>query len=81
MMKNGEAAGVVRARVSVACLLNLQVIAEVIETRDQALQLAALDIDYGQGFYFARPASAERCTALLEQPLRIDQDRHRAVVD
>jgi diguanylate cyclase (GGDEF)-like protein len=81
MTENAEAAEIVRAIVSLARSLKLQVIAEGIETRDQALQLAALDIDYGQGFYFARPASAERCTALLEQPLRIDQDRHRAVVD
>jgi EAL domain-containing protein (putative c-di-GMP-specific phosphodiesterase class I) len=48
--------------------LDLEVVGEGIETRGQAARLQALGCDVGQGFYFARPMSAEAFTALLRDP-------------
>ncbi|MFN2527657.1 MAG: EAL domain-containing protein [Candidatus Baltobacteraceae bacterium] len=81
MTENPEAAEIVRAIVSLARSLKLTVIAEGIETREQALQLEALDIDYGQGFYFAEPASAQKSGDLLKRPLAVDQNRHGSVIN
>ncbi|MDP9018268.1 MAG: EAL domain-containing protein, partial [Candidatus Eremiobacteraeota bacterium] len=72
MTSNPEAAEIVRAIVSLAGSLKLQVIAEGIETREQAVQLAALGIDYGQGFYFAKPGAPEDVGRLLEKPLAVE---------
>jgi len=45
--------------------LNLQVIAEGVETIAQAARLQALDCDLAQGFYFGAPMASERLTALI----------------
>jgi EAL domain-containing protein (putative c-di-GMP-specific phosphodiesterase class I) len=44
------------------------VTAEGIESPSQRDKLRALHVDRGQGYYFARPLSAEAVTALLEEP-------------
>ena len=51
----------VRAVAMLAHDLGLVATAEGIETAEQAAQLRALDIDRGQGFYFAPPMRAEDC--------------------
>ena len=43
---------------AISCLaknLNLKVVAEGIETREQLATIQALDCDFGQGYFFARP--------------------------
>ena len=45
--------------------LGLQVVAEGIETREQYQLLRAAGCDYGQGYLFARPLSADDFAALL----------------
>jgi diguanylate cyclase (GGDEF)-like protein/PAS domain S-box-containing protein len=45
--------------------LNMRVIAEGVETREQALKLTALGCDEMQGFYFGRPQSAEQSALLF----------------
>ena len=64
---SGEASdsAIVRAVVTVAKRLNIDVTAEGIETDDQRIELRALGCDGGQGFLFARPAAAEQMTQLL----------------
>ncbi len=51
----------------------LSVVMEGIETAEQALAVAELGADAGQGYYFSRPLPAEQMTAFLkaarEQPL------------
>ncbi len=57
--QNADAA-LVRAVVQVADALDLRVVAEGVETREQADALRALGVDEGQGFFFARPMPLEQ---------------------
>ncbi|MDO8478900.1 MAG: EAL domain-containing protein [Candidatus Rokubacteria bacterium] len=61
----GGDSAIVRAVVTVAKSLNMDVTAEGIETDEQRIELKALGCDRGQGFLFARPADAEHVTPLL----------------
>lgn len=45
--------------ISMAHRLNLKVVAEGIETEEQAERLRTLDCDYAQGYYFAKPMPIE----------------------
>lgn len=56
---------VVRAIVLLAHNLGLTVIAEGVETAEQAAELRALQCDYAQGYFFAGPLDAEGAGALL----------------
>jgi EAL domain-containing protein (putative c-di-GMP-specific phosphodiesterase class I) len=46
--------------------LNLAVVAEGIETEEQAETLRALGCDYGQGFLYARPLTRAQLDQLVE---------------
>jgi diguanylate cyclase (GGDEF)-like protein len=56
---------IVTAVVGMAQTLGLAVVAEGVETAVQATWLRAVGCPFGQGFYFARPQSADALTALL----------------
>jgi diguanylate cyclase len=59
-LKNGNSSGgIVQSIVSLAHSLKLRVVAEGIETADQLARLRAVGCDYGQGYYFARPAALD----------------------
>ncbi|HEY9769166.1 MAG TPA: EAL domain-containing protein [Coleofasciculaceae cyanobacterium] len=57
MQPNGENSAIIKAIVSLAHMLNMDVIAEGIETTSQLAQLKLLQCEYGQGFFFSRPLS------------------------
>ena len=65
LSKDGNDSAIVRAVVTVAKSLNMDVTAEGVETDEQRVELKALGCDRGQGFLFARPADAEHLTPLL----------------
>jgi diguanylate cyclase (GGDEF)-like protein/PAS domain S-box-containing protein len=54
-MGHGDVSELVRTIVAMAHNLNLDVVAEGIETAEQAAQLEALECEYAQGYFFARP--------------------------
>ena len=54
-----------QAIIVMAHKLGLKVIAEGVETEAQRILLAAAGCDYGQGYLYSRPASAEEFEALL----------------
>ncbi|WP_298614456.1 EAL domain-containing protein [uncultured Thermosynechococcus sp.] len=56
---------IVRTILMLARALRLKVVAEGIETREQYQILQALGCNYGQGYFFARPLSAEQVTQLF----------------
>lgn len=66
MNSNHENGEIVRAIVMLAKNLNMQVVAEGIETEEQALQLIDLDCAFGQGFFYSKPTSATAAEAILE---------------
>ena len=56
--RGGREASFVRMIIELARTLGLSVIAEGIETPEQASALAALECEYGQGFHLGRPRPA-----------------------
>jgi diguanylate cyclase (GGDEF)-like protein len=69
-----EDAAVIRAVTTLARSLGITVTAEGVETHAQLVQLREVGCDQGQGYFFARPVSADRVPELLES-LGAD-DRH-----
>jgi len=65
LSKDGSDNAIVRAVVTVAKSLHMDVTAEGVETDQQRIELKALGCDRGQGYLFARPADAEHVTPLL----------------
>jgi diguanylate cyclase (GGDEF)-like protein len=61
----GGDSAIVRAVVTVAKSLNMDVTAEGIETDQQRLELKALGCELGQGFLFGRPSTPEHLKPLL----------------
>jgi diguanylate cyclase (GGDEF)-like protein len=69
-----EDTAIIRAVASLARSLGIIVTAEGVETHEQLVQLRAVGCDQGQGYFFARPVSADRLPELLAS-LGAD-DRH-----
>ena len=65
MNRSDEDAAIVRAIVTLAKTLGLRITSEGIETSEQHVQLSALGCDFGQGYFFDRPMSAENLELLL----------------
>ncbi|MGI8640856.1 MAG: putative bifunctional diguanylate cyclase/phosphodiesterase [Pyrinomonadaceae bacterium] len=65
--ENGE---IVRTIVALAKTLNLNVVAEGIETIHQLHQLRVLGCEYGQGYLFSRPVPVEEAEKLLNDKSR-----------
>jgi len=64
---NCRHASVVRTAIRLAHELNIEVIAEGVETDAQAHFLISADCAYAQGYYYSRPVTVERATALLRE--------------
>jgi len=62
---DGGSEAIIRSTVALADSLGLWVIAEGVETEDQAKRLRELGCDCGQGYLFSKPVSAERMSDLL----------------
>jgi diguanylate cyclase (GGDEF)-like protein len=65
--ENGE---IVRTIIALAKTLNLDVVAEGIESIHQLHQLKILGCEYGQGYLFSRPVSTEDAQAILDDRTR-----------
>jgi EAL domain-containing protein (putative c-di-GMP-specific phosphodiesterase class I) len=62
----GADADLVGTIVSLAHRLQLDVIAEGVETAEHVAQLQALGCEYGQGYYFSRPMPAAEASSFME---------------
>ena len=61
----GKQAELVNIIVALARTLNMEVVAEGVETAAQAAQLQALGCQYAQGFFFSRPIDADAFALLV----------------
>ncbi|MFU8831311.1 MAG: putative bifunctional diguanylate cyclase/phosphodiesterase [Wenzhouxiangella sp.] len=73
---NEKDASLVSAMISMGKSLKQRVIAEGVETAEQASFLLDQHCDQGQGFFFAHPMSAETLTPLLQSGLSVKPCRH-----
>ncbi|HYX40521.1 MAG TPA: EAL domain-containing protein, partial [Pyrinomonadaceae bacterium] len=64
-MHSTENAEIVRTIITLARSLEMDVVAEGVETGEQLAQLRALGCDYAQGFYFSRPLPAADASQLI----------------
>ena len=60
-----DAVAVLQAIVTLAHNLGMEVVAEGLESAEQVALLQALDCDRGQGFYFARPMTADAAESFI----------------
>ena len=65
-----DCASIVRTMVLLAQNLNMKVVAEGIETREQLAHLKNLKCDYGQGFLFGQPLEPQDAEDLLSSDFR-----------
>tara|TARA_R110002095_G_scaffold203811_3_gene186124 strand:- start:1074 stop:2747 length:1674 start_codon:yes stop_codon:yes gene_type:complete len=66
MLDNSAAEAIIRSAIMMGHEMNLKVIAEGIETKEQLAHLKKLGCDYGQGYYISRPMPVELATTWLD---------------
>ncbi|MBN2402309.1 MAG: EAL domain-containing protein [Spirochaetes bacterium] len=64
---DGNGSDIVRTILALAHNLNMKVVAEGVETESQLAELIAMDCEYVQGFFFARPVDTKEAGMLLEK--------------
>lgn len=64
---DSQSLGVIPAILAIAQTFNMQVIAEGVETLEQAEHLKQLNCPLGQGYFFAKPLPAQEVEAYLQQ--------------
>ncbi|MUL35154.1 EAL domain-containing protein [Gloeocapsopsis dulcis] len=67
MGSNNDNPELVKTIARMAHNLNMNIVAEGIETIEQLMQLQALKCEYGQGYFFSQPLQKEAITALIQQ--------------
>jgi EAL domain-containing protein (putative c-di-GMP-specific phosphodiesterase class I) len=72
-MDQGSNTEIIRAIVSMAAGLAMDVTAEGIETADQVNRLQELSCEFGQGYYFDKPLTRDHARAILVQGTRLER--------
>lgn len=75
MGQDHSAFEIVKAIISLARNLGLQVVAEGVETRNQADELREMGCQYAQGYLYAPPLTAEAATRMLEAQQVLERER------
>lgn len=60
-----KSADIIQSIVTLAHALNMDIIAEGVENAAQLAQLRALQVEYGQGYYFSQPLDAAAAEAMI----------------
>jgi diguanylate cyclase (GGDEF)-like protein len=66
MESESKSAGILQSIILLANCLGMDVVAEGIETAEQFWQLKALQCEYGQGYFFAKPLDLQGVQKLLQ---------------
>ncbi len=69
MEEASENREIIKTIVSLGHNLRMNIIAEGVETEEQAQLLKTLSCEYGQGYYFAKPLAAKDATAVLKKQI------------
>jgi PAS domain S-box-containing protein/diguanylate cyclase (GGDEF)-like protein len=67
---DSESLEIVRAIMTLAHSLEMDVIAEGVETQEHLRQLRSLECEYGQGYFFSRPVDSQAASKLLAAQVR-----------
>jgi diguanylate cyclase (GGDEF)-like protein/PAS domain S-box-containing protein len=70
---SAESSEIVKTIMELARSLQMEVVAEGVETEDQLEQLAAMGCKYVQGYYFSRPVSAPATQGILMERERLQR--------
>ena len=65
LFSNPDDANIVQAVIVLGHKMNMEIVAEGIETRDQLMFLKKYQSDFGQGYYFDRPLKVDKLSSLL----------------
>ena len=65
LAEGGKAEGIIAAIVALSTNLGLELIAEGVETEQQASALRRLGVEQAQGFHFAKAMEVEQCAGIL----------------
>lgn len=76
MQHNENVRGVIVWAVGLAHVLNVKIVCEGVELREQAEFLQKIGCDYGQGYYFSRPIPQEEFTAKYRCGKELTNSRH-----
>jgi diguanylate cyclase (GGDEF)-like protein len=68
--KNGENSEMLEIILTLAHNLNMDAVAEGIETIEQLNQLLKYNCEYGQGYFFSKPVDSKVATSLLEAQMK-----------
>jgi EAL domain-containing protein (putative c-di-GMP-specific phosphodiesterase class I) len=66
MSERGENFEIVRAIVTLAKNLDMDIVAEGVETEEQRTRLRALGCEHAQGYLFSRPVDEQAAWAMIE---------------
>ncbi|AMV18459.1 Cyclic di-GMP phosphodiesterase Gmr [Planctomyces sp. SH-PL14] len=70
--RSEDAVAMIQGLTTIARSMEIKVVAEGVETAEQAAKLLELGCDYAQGFYFARPLTNENLIALRLKEVPVD---------
>ncbi len=64
---------IIKTIITLAQVLDLQIIAEGIETEEQHQTLKSLGVKYAQGYLFAKPLTSEKAEMLIIEPINLSR--------
>jgi diguanylate cyclase (GGDEF)-like protein/PAS domain S-box-containing protein len=79
--QTNENTKITQAMIMLARSLNLDVIAEGIETSVQLMLLKAMGCEFGQGYFFSKPLSSEAATIFLRQQVQTHPPTQASTID
>jgi Amt family ammonium transporter len=79
MNRDTTSRSIVDSIIALSHTMNLRVIAEGVETAEQAAQLAGSGCDYLQGYHFGRPMPVDQVAAFVEKHRTSDRPRIAAL--